>query len=124
MCGGTPTVKISISASSKTPFPPTLNDGSHSSTTEQGDVDFVTLVSAGSNIQFTVGGDISAITAITYTGENNVFKTMPTKQSDGSWQGVIGDFAADTEESYSITYTVNGAPNNPYTQDPKIRINK
>lgn len=124
MCGGTPTVTITISASSETPYPPTIDDGTTRTSTVDGDKNLVTLVNSGSNMVFKFSGDISAITAINETDGTNVFKSPPTRNDDGSWQGTIDSLPVGTEESYSITYMVNGAPDNPYTQDPKIKINK
>ena len=121
MCGSNPTVTILISATSTTPYPPAITDGVNISSTEQGDEDFTTSVTAGTNVIIKKSGAISEITAVTYTGESNVFSSPPIKQSDGTWKGVIGSFPANTEETYSISYVVGGQT---YTQDPKIMINQ
>jgi hypothetical protein len=72
-------------------------------------------------IVFRKTGDITDITGISQEGGMNVFSTLPTRQADGSWQGVIGSFAPNSEESYTINYVVNGIT---YSQDPKIKINQ
>ncbi|MFZ1750964.1 MAG: hypothetical protein WAU01_12260 [Saprospiraceae bacterium] len=121
MCGSKPTVNILIGATIKTPYPPVITDGVNISTTEEGDENFTTLVSSGTTIIFKKTGDISDITTIAYSGESELFSTLPSQQSDGSWKGVIGSFPVNTEETYSISYVVNKQV---YTQDPKIRLNQ
>lgn len=122
MCGGTsPTVTILIGATSNTPYPPAITDGTNISSTEEGDTDFTTGVTSGTNVIFKKTGAISAITAINYTGNTNLFSSGPTLQADGTWKGVIGNMQAGSIETYSISYMVDG---NTYTQDPKIEINQ
>lgn len=118
MCGTT-TVYITISATKANPFPPTISDGSHSANTGPGDTAFVTSVKPGNRVVFQKAGDISSITAITDIS-GNVFSTDPTLQGDGTWLGVIGNYPVSTEETYSITYRLQGKT---YTQDPKLQIN-
>jgi hypothetical protein len=72
-----------------------------------------------------ISGDVSAITAITDDTPNvNLFSSGPAPMNDGTgrWSGVIGSFPPNTTESYSISYNVTGASENPYTQDPKLRM--
>jgi hypothetical protein len=116
-----PTINILISATLGTPFPPAISDGTHIVYSENDDTNLVTDAKAGYNIIFKKAGDISSIEGITETGGSNVFSTPPTLQADGTWKGVIGAFPPNTEESYNITYIVNGQT---YNQDPKIRINQ
>ncbi|MEZ4803205.1 MAG: hypothetical protein R2797_10570 [Gelidibacter sp.] len=125
MCGPTPPTKISltIGATTDNPYPPTLaNDSGFTSITEGGDQNTVTLVSPGNIMIWKMSQDVIQINAITETGGADVFSTDPTLQSDGTWQAVVGNFPAGNEQSYSITYTVRNAPNNPYTQDPIMKI--
>lgn len=122
MCGSGPsttTITITFSATKDNPFPPTISDGVHSSNTGPGDTAFVTSVKRGNNVVFKKDGDISSFTCLKATS-GNVFSDPPAPQPNGSWQGVIGNFGDNTEESYSITYVVNGTS---YTQDPKLQIN-
>ncbi len=121
MCGSNTTViTITISATNANPFPPTISDGVHTTSTEIDDENLVTSVKPGYEVVFKKAGDITNITAITETDGTNVFSTLPTQQPDGSWKGTIGNFPANSEESYSISYLVNGTS---YTQDPKLQIN-
>lgn len=131
MCGPTPPppptpptkINLIVGASTAIPFPPTLtNDTGFTSITEEGDDNTITLVSPGNIMVWKLSGDITKINAITETGGEDVFSTDPTEQADGSWQGVVGNFPPGNAESYSIIYTVRGATENPYTQDPIIKI--
>jgi len=125
MCGPKPPIKISltIGATTAIPFPPTLEDDSgFTSITEPADKKTTTLVNPGNIMIWKKSEDITEINAITETGGDDVFSTNPTKQSDGTWQGVVGNFPPGNEQWYSITYTVKGALKNPYTQDPRIKV--
>lgn len=126
MCGPPPVVKITliVGATTKTPWPPTLEDDKgFTSITEGADQKTVTLVSPGNIMIWKMSEDIIQINAVTETGGDEVFSKNPTLQPDGTWQAVVGTFNPGNAQDYSITYTVKGAPNNPYTQDPKIKIN-
>jgi|TARA_R100000479_G_scaffold70100_3_gene33731 hypothetical protein len=125
MCGPKPPTKISltIGATTANPFPPTLTDDSgFTSITEPADQKTTTLVSPGNIMIWKISEDITEINAITETVGDDVFSTNPTRQADGTWQGVVGNFPPGNEQYYSITYTVKGAPSNPYTQDPIMKI--
>ena len=134
MCGPTPPptpptpptptkINLTIGASTQIPYPPTLaNDSGFASITEEADQNTTTLVSPGNVMTWKMTGDITQINAITETGGDAVFSTDPAPQPDGTWQAVVGNFPAGNTQTYSIIYTVKGAPNNPYTQDPKISV--
>ena len=122
MCNN-PTTKahtINVSATTAKPWPPTLSDGTNVSSTEGGDINFTTLVSAGDSVAFTVGGDVSALKKIKET-KGNLFKTNPTAANN--WTGIINDSKKNDKAEYSIEYDVTGAPDNPYKQDPKLQMN-
>ncbi|MGJ8592931.1 MAG: hypothetical protein ACSHXF_10305 [Aquaticitalea sp.] len=126
MCGPTPPVKISltIGATTQNPYPPTLTDDKGFTTiTEDGDKNVTTLVMPGNIMIWKMTEDIIQINSVTETGGDAVFSKDPSLQSDGTWQAVVGNFPTGNTQAYSITYTVKGAPGNPYTQDPKMRIN-
>ncbi|MFD2203343.1 hypothetical protein [Shivajiella indica] len=116
-----PTVTVLISATNAAPFPPAISDGTNIVYSENDDTNLITDVKAGYNIIFKKAGDISSILGISETGGTNVFSSLPTLQPDGTWKGVIGSFPPNSEESYNISYVVNGVT---YNQDPKIRINQ
>ncbi len=125
MCGPKPPTKISltIGATTAIPFPPTLADDSgFTSITETGDQNTITFVSPGNIMIWKKTEDITEINAVTETGGEDVFSSNPKQQADGTWQAVVGNFPVGNEQSYSITYTVKGAPDNPYTQDPVMKI--
>ena len=95
MCGPKPATKISltIGATTAIPFPPTLEDDTgFTSITEPGDQNTTTLVSPGDIMIWKKSEDITDINAVTETGGDAVFSTDPTKQSDGTWQAVVGNF--------------------------------
>ena len=122
MCGKT-THTITVSATTSKPEPPTITDDEGNvGSTQTGNRNLATLVSKGNIVKWVKGGDIATIENVYYSGESNVFLSGPKQNQDGSWQGVIGDFEPNTEEEYTIDYTVTGAPNNPYSQDPKLRM--
>ncbi|TRX56109.1 hypothetical protein FNH22_17165 [Fulvivirga sp. M361] len=51
-----------------------------------------------------------------------VFSPAPTKNtSDGSWSGTVGNFPADTTESYTFRFKINGGSQK-YSWDPEIKI--
>ena len=125
MCGPPPPNKISltIGATTQNPWPPTLaNDSGFASITEDADKNTTTLVSPGDIMIWKMSEDITQINAVTETGGDDVFSKDPTLQPDGTWQAVVGSFPPGNQQSYSITYTVKGAPNNPYVQDPYMKI--
>ena len=128
MCGPTPPpkpptkVSLTIGATTQNPFPPTLaNDSGFTSITEGADQNTVTMVSPGDIMIWKMTEDVIEIT-ITENEGNDVFSTNPSKQADGTWQAVVGNFPAGNQWDYNIKYSVRGASNNPYTQDPVIRI--
>ena len=112
-------IKITVSATTANPFPPSLSDGTNTST-GLGDENFTTDVSAGDKVQFLVGENVTKITAITET-VGNLFSQDPSAANN--WTGVVKGSKPGTIADYSISYDVSGAPNNPYTQDPKLRMN-
>ena len=125
----TPTVTthhLTVGATTAIPYPPTLaNDTGFTSITEPADQNTTTVVGSGDTMIWQISGDISGIVAITDDTANvNLFSSGPGPMNDGTgrWSGVIGNFPAGTTESYSISYNVNGAPENPYTQDPKLSM--
>lgn len=124
MCGPQPTkISLTIGATTAKPYPPTLtNDSGFTSITEDGDENTITLVSPGNIMIWKMSEDIIQINAVTETGGDDVFSKDPALQPDGTWQAVVGTFPSGNQQSYSITYTVKGAPKNPYKQDPYMRI--
>jgi hypothetical protein len=119
MCGSK-SVTIVVSATSASPFPPTISDGTSVGSTEEGDENLTTNVGSGYTVVIKMAGDISSINNVYSTNGVNLFSSGPSRQSDGSWSGVIGALPKGTVETYSINYTVGG---NTYIQDPKIMIN-
>ena len=119
MCGSK-SVTIVVSATAASPFPPTISDGTSVGSTEEGDENLTTNVGSGYTVVIKMAGDISAINNIYATNGTNLFSSGPTRQSDGSWSGVIGSLHKGTVEKYIINYNVGG---NTYIQDPKIMIN-
>lgn len=124
MCGPKPTkISLTIGATTAIPYPPTLTDDKgFTSITEKGDKKTTTLVSPGNIMIWKMSGDITKINAINEMGGDDVFSTNPTAQPDGTWQAVVGKFPPGNEQAYNIIYTVKDATNNPYTQDPVMRI--
>ena len=123
MCGGPTTHTITVSATTSKPKPPTITDDEGNvGSTQSGNQGLTTMVSNGNIVKWVKAGNITSIDNVYYSGESNVFASGPMKKPDGSWQGVIGNFASGTEEEYTIQYTVAGAPDNPYTQDPKLKM--
>jgi hypothetical protein len=49
----------------------------------------------------------------------NIFSIIPSKQSDGSLTGTVGDYPVGTSESYGIYYKVNGVT---LYHDPVIQV--
>jgi hypothetical protein len=123
MSGNKITHTLTVGATTAIPFPPTLaNDKGFTSITEPADQNTTTIVSPGDKMVWKKSGDITSIDAITETSGNNLFSKDPALQKDGSWLGVIGNMKSGTTETYSITYQVEGAPENPYVQDPKLKM--
>ncbi len=129
MCGPTPPpptptkISLTIGATTQIPYPPTLaNDSGFTSITEDADKNTITLVSPGDIMIWKMTEDVIEINAITENEGNDVFSTNPTKQSDGTWQAVVGNFPPGNTQSYSITYTVKGIEGT-FTQDPIMKIN-
>jgi hypothetical protein len=118
---------ITISASTTNPYPLTISDDeNHSASTATGDAVLTTGIDAGDEVIWTPSGDISSINnIIDKSTPVNLFSSGPAPKNDGtgSWSGIVGNSASNTEEAYSIQYNVNGAANNPYTQDPKLKMN-
>ncbi len=120
MCNGSKPLPITITVTATTanPFPPGLSDGI--TTLPIGgpnDANFTTEVVPGQKITFKVAGDISAITAIK-EGAGDLFSVDPSAAN--GWTGTVGPVKANPGSEYTICYNVNGAPNNPYCQDPKL----
>ncbi len=133
MCGPTPPppppptppnkVSLTIGATTQKPFPPTLaNDSGFTSITEDADKKTVTMVNPGDIMIWKMTEDVIEINAINEDKGDDIFSTNPSKQPDGTWQAVVGNFSRGNSRSYSIVYTVRGAPDNPYTQDPIMKI--
>ena len=115
---------LTVGATTAIPFPPTLaNDQGFTSITEPADKNTTTLVKNGDIMIWKKSEDITDLNAITETGGDDVFSSNPKKQKDGTWKATVGNFPANNTQSYSITYTVKNALENPYTQDPKIKMN-
>jgi hypothetical protein len=114
-------ITITVTATTATPFPPGLSDGLLSVPIGgANDADFTTEVVPGQEVHFVVGGDISEITAITET-VGDFFSVNPTQKN--GWVGTVGPNRPNkTGSDYTVCYNVNGAPNNPYCQDPKLRM--
>jgi hypothetical protein len=116
----TTTHTINISATNDNPTPLVISDDEgHSANTDVGDQNLTTEIEPGDIIVWVKGGDITSIDAITEKAGTNLFSVDPGPQSNGTWQGTVGDQPSETEESYSITYTVDGAQ---HTQDPKLKM--
>ncbi len=114
---------MTVGATTAHPFPPTLtNDQGFTSITEPADKNTTTLVDPGDIMIWKKSEDITELNAITETGGDDVFSTNPALQPDGTWKGIVGTFPPKNTRDYSITYTVEGAKKNPYTQDPRIKI--
>lgn len=122
MCNGkkpTP-ITITVSATTATPWPPGLSDGLTSMPIGGGnDANFTTDVVPGQQVTFKVSEDISEITDIR-EGVGDLFSVNPTAAN--GWTGIVGPKKANPESDYTICYNVNGAPNNPYCQDPKLHM--
>lgn len=114
-------ITITITATTAIPHPPGLSDGLLSVPVGgANDADFTTEVVANQKIHFVVGGDITEITAITET-VGDFFSVNPTQKN--GWVGTVGPKRANKPGSeYTICYNVRGASENPYCQDPKLRI--
>lgn len=113
---------IQISATTATPYPPTLSDGTNTSSTESGDQNFTTEVEGGKTIQWEIDGDISSIESITFE-KDNFFTELPT--ADNDWTATLkpkGKKKKGATDQYTIDYNVTGAPNNPYSQDPRLKM--
>jgi hypothetical protein len=117
---------LTVGAKTANPFPPSLTDDTgFTSITEGADQNTTTIVGPGDTMIWQISGDVSSIVAITDDTLNvNLFSSGPAAMNDGTgrWSGVIGNFPPGTTEAYSITYNVNGAPENPYAQDPKLSM--
>lgn len=111
-------IKITVSATTAKPWPPTLNDGKHESSTEPGDKAFTTDVSPGDKVQFVAEGDLTLKSIEETVG--NLFSQDPKTSND--FVGVIKGSKPGTIADYTIHYTVKNAPSNPYKQDPKLRV--
>ena len=123
MCGPKPLkISLTIGATTARPFPPTLtDDNGFTSITEDGDKKTTTLVRPGNIMIWKMSEDITEIKITENDGED-VFSKDPAQQPDGTWQAVVGNFDPGNHRDYSITYSVKGAPDNPYVQDPIMRI--
>lgn len=118
---------ITITATTATPHPLTIkNDETGATThTDPGDKNFTTHVNPGDTVTWKIAGDISAITAITENrGSENLFSVNPAKiAGTENWKGTVGSKPGGSEEEYTISYNVTNARNNPYSQDPKLKMN-
>ena len=111
---------ITVSATIANPFPPTLaDDEGHQANTADGDKNMLTLVGPGDVITWQKGGNISSLDNVFETAGTDLFIVDPSQENNGTWVGIVGSLPADTEEDYSITYTIQG---NSHTQDPKLRM--
>jgi len=113
-------ITITISATTAQPFPPGLSDGLL--TVPIGgpnDADFTTQVVPGQQVNFSVAGDISEITAI-IEDAGDLFSVNPTKENN--WVGIIGPKKNIPISDYTVCYNVKGAAANPYCQDPKLHM--
>ncbi|GGW44450.1 RICIN domain-containing protein [Arenibacter certesii] len=118
---------ITISATTKNPTPLVIHDDEgDSSHTHHGDDELTTKVTNGDTVIWQFEGDISCIDNVferpRKDKKNDLFRMDPMRQrapKDGIWLGVIGSLPPGSEESYAITYTVNGKH---YTQDPKLKM--
>lgn len=117
--------RIIISATTTNPKPLIIEDKFSGITTSNKDDDttLTTNVQPYDIVRWVPEGDITSIFSIELeSGSKNLFIEGPHKDAiDNSWAGVIFPNAqTDKEESYKITYIVNGEK---YSQDPKIKIN-
>ncbi len=117
----TPDHIIVISATTAKPHPLTITEGTTSSTTEDGDENFTTVVEGGQTVQWQIDpeSDISGISAITVSSP--FFAPKPKANND--WIGKVGNSnGKGVTDTYDIQYSVTKAPSNPYTQDPKMQM--
>lgn len=125
MCngGGPPKIIITFSATTAIPKPPGISDGSNQvGIGEGGDKKFTTEVKPGQKVQFKVAEDISGITKIEEGPGSDIFKTDPSAANE--WTGVIGNLDDEDTREYTVYYNVNGAPDNPYCQDPELKMKR
>jgi hypothetical protein len=124
MCGPKPKIiSLTIGATTASPFPPTLaDDGGFTSITEPADKKTTTLVSPGNIMIWKMSEDIISIKIVEKEGQD-IFSINPAPQPDGTWQATVGKFPKGNTREYDIIYTVKDATGNPYTQDPKIKMN-
>ncbi|MBL6448023.1 hypothetical protein JMN32_17025 [Fulvivirga sp. 29W222] len=88
---------------------------------DSGDNTITTAVSPGDTVvwELVSGGGIDEIVNIyAKTGSQDIFSSDPTKQSDGSFKGIVSN-SATGNESYNIAYKINGTE---YVDDPELEI--
>jgi len=115
MC--TTTITITISATAAKPYPPTISDGTLTVSDEPKDKALVTAVSTGNVVHFVKAGAITKIEIVEKPVSQDLFSVNPTAAND--WKGTIGSFGKNSEEAYSINYTVGGVD---YSLDPRLRM--
>jgi len=118
---------IYVGATTADPFPPSLSDDeNHTAHNAKDDKNFTTDVNPGDIIIWQAVGDVTSLEEIAYKTGSHLFAQIPTKQNDGTWKGVIGNFANVPKggliEEYDISYIVNNGMF--YTQDPKLSFKK
>ncbi len=79
-----------------------------------------TEIKKDQTVQWVASDGIASIQNITpKAGNTDLFSTDPSRAN--SWTGTVGDFAADTEEAYSIYYKVDG-DDTTYNDDPRLKM--
>lgn len=124
-----PKITVIVSATTATPHPPGLSDGSVSlppGSSEQGAKDFTILVEEGQTIQFVGGGDLT-ISGFALKGPSpfkpsDHHKYFPGPQNH--YTGVIGSFGNNDVREFTITYHVKGHGDYPYSQDPQLQMKR
>ncbi len=119
-----PTHTITITATNANPYPLSISDDEgNTANTETTDAALTTKISAGDTVIWVPAGNISSIdNIIDKSAPLNLFSAGPANMNDGTgrWSGTVGTQPSDTEESYSLVYTVNGVQ---HTEDPKLKMN-
>lgn len=112
-------ITITVSATTATPHPPGLSDGTLTLPIGgTGDKEFTTGVVSGQTVQF-VGAENLTLTKI--TEDVDLFSTNPTPANN--FTGIVGTLPKEETKEYTLFYTVAGHPDKTYQQDPKLRGN-